>query len=351
MTQIVKSDFRRLTRQAEKMLAERGPAACYVAAFRLARLMADSRTVPAETTMALLDAAEHAPAPWRRAIEAAGLGSPEESGIFAAAALLEGVEPWSGLGRLIQSGPDAGHPIWHALNPLYHVWRDAWPGDPAKVPGAWASNSAVTRGRSDQELIEGARKWAVEHEDCPALHRLQTLIAHRSLKTILDFGCGYGEMATWLEGQYPGLDIFACDALPARVDATRRCLDLAGLGNADDVYQCGATPWREILPTPPIDVVTMFRVTGCMDDEHLRRLLEQFRDADVRWIFETNVPDSWDMWIGRKVAEAEPIFARAGWALADHAFYAETLTPARLRDMILPAKSWPAAEWRVWRRA
>ncbi|MBM3600608.1 MAG: tetratricopeptide repeat protein [Alphaproteobacteria bacterium] len=317
-------------------------------------------------TKAFLDALRSVP-PWGPIDECVAAlldGRPLEALRSFAASAMPGVPVPDKYLRVLEHGPDAGHPGWHLANPFYYLWKcgATTPGQTAQE--LWQSNPVFNRARGVDDLAATYDGWLAA--EVPARDVLRDFVARhdpRGLR-ILDLGCGDGSwlyfMAT--ECGVPRQNLFGCDLHEARVEAARKLLNSATFSAA--MSRAGDVPFREtnifqadlltwdadafVRRHGTIDLVTMFSVAVCFDDRQLDRCLMRVAQLGTRHVLEVSALDTWDLQIGRPDLAAN--FRRQGYRPAVRNLVGEPLKPRCRDELFLPRKYWPAMQIGIYER-
>jgi hypothetical protein len=157
-------------------------------------------------------------------------------------------------------------------------------------------------------------------------------------------------------------DLMGTDLHQTRVDGARELMTVvaekqgmspsaASVLTEEAIFQCDALAWDTTAFAAshgPIDLITLFVITGCFDDSQLEAFLDRISWIGARWIFETNVIDTWDMWIGRQ--DISPFYRRHGYRLIESSYLGEALEEDFLPYLVLPRKYWAARQYNIYER-
>ncbi|MBM3599443.1 MAG: tetratricopeptide repeat protein [Alphaproteobacteria bacterium] len=263
---------------------------------------------------------------------------------------------------VLETGRDLAHPAWHLMNPFFYLWVEGSLQDEMSTQEQWRAPGTFNATRSTEQLLSGYDAWEAAF---PARHELKRSISELDPppRRAIDIGCGFGESIRFLakECGIPAEGIFGCDLHESRVVASRSLLAATaremGLSAqsadtiaAKNIFACDALSWDVDAFTARhgrIDVVTLFVITGCFDDQQLDGFLARVARLGARRIFETSVVDRWDLWVGRKDGSAH--FERHGYHRVRRRFPGETLA-GKARAIVLPRKYWPGQQISVYDR-
>jgi len=261
--------------------------------------------------------------------------------------------------RLV-SGVHTGHPIWHVANPYFHIWS-AGPGDVASQD-QWRTDRAVARGIPVEEKLETFADWLAS--DQPARPYLRTLVERVGVDVarVFDAGCGYGEWLRYL-AEVAGVrvrNLMGVDFHDSRVDAARGMLSAATLSEGDpraadeivrsnvrqaDLLTFDAEMFRQ---GGDIDIVTLFVVTGCFDDDQLDEVLRRLAQLRPGYFFTTTVTSRWNLWNGRSNEGA--YFERQGYHEIERHWIASGPKSETEASLLLPLRYWTNPSVRIYER-
>jgi tetratricopeptide (TPR) repeat protein len=263
--------------------------------------------------------------------------------------------------QVLNSGPDTGHPAWHLMNPYFYLWieADMAPGD--RVQDLWQQMPIFATLRSSAELERYYADWL--HAPNAARDALRRLIidCDGGALRVIDLGCGYGQWLRFLAEAcgVPVRNLFGCDFHPARVEAARLMLSRlpAASGReapgipARNLFQANLLDWDVegfVAEHGPMDLATLFVVTGCFDDAELDRCLSRAASLGALYLVETSVSDTWDLWTGR--VDSAVHFKRHGYRRISHILPGEPMPAASPGAVVLPRKYWPAHHISIFER-
>ena len=318
-----------------------------------------------ETKRALIAATCRQPAsPYDAGIDGLVAGRPETAMQIYIQSILSDATPGAKYDSIIEEGPDRGHPIWHAMNPFFYIWANGRAEQPAAVQTNWRTNPAVGVARRPSAKFELPQDWNVHGNLTRA--SLARFLASRKVGIfrVLDVGCGDGSWLAFMADHcgLPVGDLMGTDLHQTRADDARELMTVVaqkhGLSpNAARalaeraIFQSDALDWDTTAfaaSCGPIDLITLFVITGCFDDSQLEAFLDRISRIGARWIFETNVIDTWDMWIGRQ--DTSPFYRRHGYQLIESCYLGEVLEKHFLPYLVLPQKYWAARQYNVYER-
>jgi SAM-dependent methyltransferase len=267
------------------------------------------------------------------------------------------------LSRIVEGGPDAGHPYWHVVNPFFVLWRHAREPRFGTVQNRWV-DVEKSAGGPNAETLEQYERWQAPPAAASAFLQFLDIVADDD-PTILDIGCGRG---FWLRfaaerGGVPidrlkGIDIHLSRVNSARallVDAVERGAHCSGdlaATTKRNIFVHSALDLNDvdaIRRVGKVDIVTMFVATGCFDDSQLKRLLNGVSNLAPKYIFTTTVSRRWSMWHGRD-NEVE-LFAHFGYHQIHHTWVPDHLALTARHLLVAPRKYWTNLAVRIYRRA
>ncbi|MDA1310154.1 MAG: class I SAM-dependent methyltransferase [Proteobacteria bacterium] len=261
--------------------------------------------------------------------------------------------------QTVRHGPLEGHPIWHIANPYFAIWSTAT--EDQDPQGNWRDNKTFNVERDTPDVLASYEAWL--ESDIPARAPLLNLLSRLELDTtrVLDIGCGFGEWLRFLaeKGGIPIQNLNGVDFHRGRVAETQRQLIEAavhgGRCNGDpaaivknNIRQQDSLQLRpgENLSIRDVDVITLFVVTGCFNDDELDRLVGGIAAFSPKYIFTTTVTSRWKMWHGR-LNEAD-FFARHGFRETERHWLPEKPSLNPLSALALPRRYWANLSVRIY---
>lgn len=257
------------------------------------------------------------------------------------------------LERLLETGPDAGHPAWHVINPHFHLWCVA-DLEAANAQSRWRQTEVVSKDTPLNDLRSEYSGWLSEQNASTARHVLEGLISgFETPPKILDLGCGKG---FWLRyfaehcgvpvERLRGLELHETRAanarqglLDAKSGAPRSAMEKTAIARnvvAGDLLDKNFL--RDLARESVPDIATLFVVTGCFEDEQLAVLMEGLDALGAAKLVVTSVSKRWDFWHGR--GDEDAYFERAGYRLAARHWDPEFLPTADRWQAIAARKYW-----------
>ena len=251
------------------------------------------------------------------------------------------------LNDLIPAGRDAHHPLWHAVNPHFHVWQRA-ALSAISPQDRWQNTPIVANVKTPTE--DAYRKWC----ETPNKERdaLLEFIDTENPQSIIDIGCADGGMLRLVMETCPevvtfrGIDLHhsrinAASEMLQRADKSKRN-GTAAIVEVHDLLSADAIPYA--------DMAMMFQVSGVFDDQQLRHVAGKIGQAGIPLIFEATVIDRIDMYHGRSAAELEAAFGPAGYRMESHRMLGDRMPVETPSALICAAKYWLCHQVSMWRR-
>jgi hypothetical protein len=269
-----------------------------------------------------------------RAINALGTGDPGDAVRAVSAFLSDAQAPRDQLERILLDGPDAGHPVWHVINPYFHLWA-AGNLDAAGSQSHWRGSRAISQGVESWAEIQPRYQAWIGGGEAGLIKRSLADISEelRRPPRILDLGCGVG---TFLRHAVENCDVpvenvagIVADNLVA---GDLLDLDMASLKQRH----------------PDLDLVTLFAVSGCFDDEQFSKLLASIQGLNARYLMVRTVGKSWNLWRGRE--DEDDYYARIGYELVQQDWLPEPLPEEGLIHILAPRKYWANSRLVLYRR-
>ena len=282
---------------------------------------------------------------WRRACGAAAVHNFPQAMTDAIAAILTAEPLPAALDEVVAEGPDANFPVWHLINPFFHIWR-ALPADPGDTQAHWRRNAAVA---SDQGVPteEGYEAWL----GVPNRERAELLAWVKTAKPgcVLDIGCSNGMWLRWMienwwdttafEGvEYHRNRADSAAILMQRAEQVRK--DFSAAVSVHDLLSDAALPMT--------DLVTAIQVFGAFDDEQVSHILRKITACGASHIFDASVVNTYGGWRGRP--DPAPLFESAGWRLVWRKMLGDPIYPAHAMSAVLPCKYWSQRSATLWER-
>jgi SAM-dependent methyltransferase len=268
------------------------------------------------------------------------------------------LEIWN---RVMPDGEDAGHPVFHLVNPFFYLWAGA--NLRFDTQAAWQSEEAIVTSQAAGRMLESYPFWRARQDR--ALIAMRAFIAgFATPPRVLDLACGQGE---WLQfmaescgvplENLHGVELhaarltgandllrehFACDHsaedLAAKLERNLEVGDLLEL-SAEDIHTRHGT----------IDVITMAAVTPVFDDQKLARFLALLAQIRLTYIVVVTQIKHWDLNHGR--ADEDAWFARHGFEVERQEWAVLPLHPGEPHMTYLPQKYWPNRRITIYRAA
>lgn len=263
-------------------------------------------------------------------------------------AIGSGEEPPDAFETVIAEGFGKGHAAWHLLSPFFSCWLRS-PATDSDVQDGWLKNRAITAGGTS---LTPEAYWEWMRSD-PVLKRHVVDFARRcgEKSTILDIGCGNG---FWLRlladlARIEPSGLFGTDLHENRVENARTMLMDWQRSRGFN----GVVDWEENLFAAniledhelflerfkdKIDVVTLFFVTGCFEDELYRRFIGKVLACRPRYVLHATVADRWDFYRGR---EDDPrYFAECGYDHCRSVWCPSPLSKESAATLLHPQQYW-----------
>jgi SAM-dependent methyltransferase len=264
----------------------------------------------------------------------------------------------------IPTGPDAGHPVWHVINPFYMTWVTADLRERENVQKRWAENVPNST-QPDSDSDEAYTTWL--RGNVPSRAEFRDFIHRFAGKhpTVLDIGCSDGNWLRYFAEQTGARieELRGIDIHEYRVAAARNTLaksfndDLATLPVRSKNLARNLRKLDLLDPTVPqvfkdfgeIDIVFLFVITGCFTDEQRDIVLPRIASIGARYIFQTNVTRKWALWHGRD--DDPERFAALGYREISRTPTPELLGPENARFLVLPRKYWTNPTVHIYERS
>jgi SAM-dependent methyltransferase len=288
-----------------------------------------------------------------RAIDALVAGDPGAAVRSTVAFLDDPMAPRAELEVLVREGPDAGHPIWHIINPHFHL-RAAADSDEDVSQARWRNTEAIERGFDPVKIENDYQRWRSGPQARLAGRLIEGVASELGRPpTLVDLGCGTGN---WLRffAEYCGLpvqnlggiELHEARAAQARAAVLGLLTSGASYDGLSDVVAANIVRGDllnldiEGLRTrhPSIDMVTLFVVAGCFDDGQLSTLLDSISRLGPTRVMTTTVTKKWDLWHGRE--DEDDYFAQAGYQLTSRAWDPIPLVNVPDLEVVGPRSYW-----------
>lgn len=298
-----------------------------------------------------------------RAINALGTGDPGDAVRAVSAFLSDAHAPRDQLERILLDGPDAGHPVWHVINPYFHLWA-AGNLDAAGSQSHWRGSRAISQGVESWAEIQPRYQAWIGGGEAGLIRRSLADISEelRRPPRILDLGCGVG---TFLRHAVENCDVpvenvAGVDLHESQIASVREgLLELADASDqqflagivadnlvAGDLLDLDMASLKQ--RHPDLDLVTLFAVSGCFDDEQFSKLLASTQGLNARYLMVRTVGKSWNLWRGRE--DEDDYYARIGYELVQQDWLPEPLPEEGLIHILAPRKYWANSRLVLYRR-
>ena len=262
---------------------------------------------------------------------------------------------------VIEQGNDAGHPLWHAMNPFYIAWQQAaaMPVGTVDVQDHWRTMHAYGKQENARLLEQAYLDWIT----IPSLARAQVrqwVSKMTAPLRVLDMGCGFGHWLRYLHDDCGVAirDLFGCDFHNARVNMARALVEMSpdpDVGHAEvsagNFFGCDALSWDPdafVATYGRPNLVLMMSFISVFDDSQLDRVLARIAQLGPAYVVEQAPVDVWGANRGRRDAALH--FARAGYRLVERVYPGEALTAETAPYIVLPNKYWVAAQLNLYER-
>ena len=280
---------------------------------------------------------------WRRACGAAAVHNFPQAMTDAIAAILTAEPLPAALDEVVQDGPDAGFPVWHLVNPFFHVWH-ALPADAGDTQAHWRNNAAVAadHGVPSEEDYEA---WLA----VPSAERRELAALGLKPASALDIGCSNGMWLRWVTENMTDTKGFdGVEYHRNRADAASVLMQRAGQVRKDF---SAAVYVHDLLcnaPLPSANLVTAIQFFGAFDDEQVSHILRKISACGASHIFDASVANTYAGWRARP--DPAPLFEAAGWRLVWRKLLGDPIYPAHAFSAVLPAKYWSSRAVNLWER-
>ena len=296
------------------------------------------------------------------ALEALDTGDSATSVRLVAAFLGDASADLGQLEQLVISGPDAGHPVWHVINPHFHLWATA-ACEAHKSQSRWRESPLFAQGKPWSEIEPSYRRWVAGPEAALARREVTTIATElRAAPRVLDLGCGTGMLLRFF-AEHCGVPVenlsgvelhegrAACarealSCLPAALADQDLAAAVAGNVTAGDLLNLDIAELK--AKHGAMDLATLFVVSGCFDDDQFTTLLGSISELAPRYLMTTTVEKRWELWNGRDDEDA--YYARAGYELLRRNWDPERLADTDIWQTIAPRKYWPNRSLSIYRR-
>lgn len=260
---------------------------------------------------------------------------------------------------VINDGPDAGHPIWHVVNPFYHLWQAA-DAKPEEAQGKWSETGAVTKDWNWKQERPGYLEWVNSEELLGTRQVLQDVIRRfQAPPRIIDLGCGTGRWLRFM-AEHCSVPISALHGVElheTRTACARQALIELAAGAETIATINRNVRAGDLLVLDPddigtryehLDLVTLIGVTGCFDDARLRELATKISRLEPRFILTHGMIDQWDFWHGRK--NEAGFFEAVGYEFVRGQWVPEIRSRTEARQLVGPRKYWVSSVTNVYER-
>ena len=259
----------------------------------------------------------------------------------------------SELDRLVVEGPDAGHPVWHVINPHFHLWASA-ACEENTSQSRWQNTEAIRKNWNWSEVEADYRNWCVGSEAELAREMIGQVIADGVRPPrIVDLGCGTGVWLRFL-AEFCAVPVECLGGV--ELHETRAACARAGLldflGPSNDQQSVAEVVAANVVAGDllnldvellkakhaPIDLVTMLVVSGCFNDAELTSLLRSIAVLSPRHLMTTSVIKRWEFWHGRE--DEDDYYTRAGYRLTQRKWNPERLPDQQSWQAVAPLPYW-----------